>query len=55
MRLEADLRESVDLLQEMTNHYAGLANSGDAGFWDPRKEKEVKAAREFIAKHSVKP
>jgi len=43
------LRDMSDCLEDMTNHYAELANSGDCGFWDPEKESEVVAARKMIA------
>jgi hypothetical protein len=32
-------------LRGITDRYVELANSGDAGFWDPEKEGEVIAAR----------
>ena len=36
-------------LAAITAHYVSLANSGDAGFWDPEKEEEVIAARHALA------
>lgn len=43
------LRDMSDCLEDMTNHYAELANSGDCGNWNPEKESEVIAARRMIA------
>lgn len=44
------IEELVGALEMMTEHYARLANSGDAGFWDPEDETEVRKARTIIAK-----
>lgn len=45
--LTGDLCKALDGLLE---RYVELINSGDAGFWDPEKEKEVIAARAALAK-----
>ena len=37
-------------LAHMVEHYISLADSGDAGFWNPEEEPEVKAARAVLAK-----
>jgi hypothetical protein len=34
--------------QTMLQRYLDLANSGDAGFWDPEKELEVIALRDAL-------
>lgn len=39
----------VSALEEMTDTYCDLANSGDAGFWDPEKTDGVKHARAALA------
>ena len=49
-RLIAAAPELLDALREMLDRYVSLANSGDAGFWNPETELEVKAARAAIAK-----
>ena len=38
----AAMREA---LEEITNYYCRLVNSGDCGFWNPEDDEEVKAAR----------
>lgn len=48
-RQEAQTRDLVDCLSDMTEHYVELAGCGDCGFWDPEKELEVIAARKMIA------
>lgn len=44
------LPELVEALENMTERYVGLINSGDAGNWNPEKELEVIAARKALAK-----
>ncbi len=43
------LRDRVAVLEEaltgLLNHYTGMVNSGDCGFWDPENESVVKSAR----------
>lgn len=39
----------VGALQSLLDRYLELANSGDAGFWDPEEEPEVIAARAALA------
>jgi hypothetical protein len=39
-------------LKGMLDRYVGLANSGDAGYWDCEQEDEVIAAREALAQGS---
>ena len=41
----AQLAAAREALEKMLNHYTSLANSGDAGFWDPETEPEVIQAR----------
>ena len=47
------LQEERDMLlaalKDMTERYASLVNSGDAGNWDPEDEDEVRQARFAIA------
>ena len=49
-RLIAAAPDMWAALQSMVGHYVELAESGDAGFWDPNTEPEVVAARAAIAK-----
>lgn len=49
-RLIAAAPDILTALRAMTQRYVDLANSGDAGFWDPEEEDEVIAARAAIAK-----
>jgi hypothetical protein len=39
------LREA---LAALLDRYTRLVNSGDAGFWDPEEEDEVKLARQAL-------
>lgn len=39
----------LSALVEVLEHYCSLANSGDAGFWNPEDEPEVKRARAVLA------
>lgn len=48
--LLASAPELLAALQTLLNDYVELVNSGDAGFWDPEEEAQVKAARAAIAK-----
>lgn len=43
------IRDMADCLDDMTNHYAELINSGDAGNWNPEEEQEVMAARKMVS------
>lgn len=46
----ADAIEALEgALAELTEHYIVLANSGDAGNWDPEKEASVIRARHALA------
>lgn len=46
----ADTIEALhEALAAITDHYVSLANSGDAGFWDPEKEEPVIRARHALA------
>lgn len=40
----------VAALKAMVEWHCDLANSGDAGFWDPEEDAQVKAARAALAK-----
>lgn len=42
--------EMFEALSGLLDRYLSLANSGDAGFWNPEKEDEVIAARAALAK-----
>lgn len=49
--LEIALSINKDLnaaLRNITERYCDLVNSGDAGHWNPEKEKEVIAARKAM-------
>lgn len=46
---EARLREA---LERLLNHYVELVISGDAGFWDPEKERVVIEARAALKEDS---
>lgn len=37
-----------DALKNTLEKYVALANSGDAGFWDPENEDHVRAARQAL-------
>lgn len=50
LRLIASAPELLESLEEMVSEYANIANSGDAGFWDPEKNEKVIKARAAIAK-----
>lgn len=52
-RVKAENVELVEALRAMTDHYAELINSGDAGFWNPEDEQPVIKARALIAKHTA--
>ncbi len=43
--LKAEVERLRDALVAILDRYVGLANSGDAGFWNPEDEEEVIAAR----------
>jgi hypothetical protein len=43
--------ELVGALKAATKQWIDLANSGDAGFWNPEEDDHVIAARALIAKH----
>lgn len=45
----AELASARKTLAAMTELYCELANSGDAGFWDPEKVPEVIAARSVLS------
>jgi hypothetical protein len=48
----------VGALQSLLDRYLELANSGDAGFWDPEEEPEViaaRAARAALRAHTAQP
>lgn len=49
-RLIAAAPDLLEALKTCLSTYVDLANSGDAGFWDPEKEAHVQAARAAIAK-----
>jgi hypothetical protein len=42
-------QELARMLNALLEHYLRLANSGDAGNWDPEQETVVVLAREHIA------
>jgi hypothetical protein len=55
----AELRARVEKAEAMavalkviTEHYVRLANSGDAGFWEPEDETQVKMARAALAAYA---
>ncbi len=48
-RLIAAAPATQAALQVLLEHYLSLANSGDAGFWDPEAEPEVIAARAALS------
>jgi len=37
-------------LEDLLEHYLSLANSGDAGFWNPEEEEQVINARKALVK-----
>lgn len=41
-------RTMIEALEGMLKHYVTLANSGDAGFWDPETESPVLRARALL-------
>ncbi len=47
--------EMYDAIKRLLDRYTTLANSGDAGFWDPEEENEVKLARGAISRAEGKP
>ena len=49
-RLIAAAPELLESLKFLLARYVQIANSGDAGFWDPEKEPPVMEARAAIAK-----
>lgn len=51
-RLLARIAALEDALRVVTEHYVSLANSGDAGFWNPEEEPEIIAARKALGKGS---
>ncbi len=53
-QLERDKAELEKALHNMTEHYADLINSGDAGNWNPEEEPVVISAREQLSKHTTK-
>lgn len=50
--LERRCRNLEAALKGVLDRYVGLANSGDAGYWDCEQEDEVIAAREALAQGS---
>lgn len=50
VRLLKTAPELLEALKGLLEHYVSLVESGDAGFWNPEKEAEVKASRSAIAK-----
>lgn len=42
--------DMYEALRGLLDRYVGLVNSGDAGFWDPEKERPVSMARAALAK-----
>lgn len=42
--------DMLDALEGILAHYVALAESGDAGFWNPEMEPQVLAARAAIKK-----
>lgn len=49
-RLIAAAPDLLQALEAMTALYVDLANSGDAGFWDPEKNEEVIKSRAAMLK-----
>lgn len=49
-QLLSDNEEMEKALIVIFERYLSLANSGDAGFWDPEDEDEVKLARTTLQK-----
>lgn len=43
--------KELNILKGVVKRYVDLAESGDAGFWNPHEEMEIKAAEELIKKH----
>lgn len=41
-------KEVKKALRDLLEHYLALANSGDAGFWDPETEEQVINARKAL-------
>ena len=55
--IKAALNSHEELLaasKSLLRHYEQLVDSGDAGNWNPRKEKEVIALRKAISKAEAK-
>lgn len=48
--MSEEYAELLTALRAILKKYVDLANSGDAGNWDPELEEEVIAARAAIAK-----
>jgi DNA repair exonuclease SbcCD ATPase subunit len=48
-QLETENKRLREALEKLLDHYLELANSGDAGFWDPEKELEVIGARKALS------
>jgi hypothetical protein len=49
-RLIIAVPELLEALQGLLTKYCSLVKSGDAGFWNPETEVEVKTARAALAK-----
>ncbi len=47
-------KELSDALEAMLNHYLRLAESGDAGNWNPEEEDVVKRVRKVLAEHDFR-
>ena len=47
---EALFNELTDRSTVLLEHYVALANSGDAGFWNPEHEPEIQNIRETLNK-----
>lgn len=46
---EGSVKLLLHVLQQMTERYCALVNSGDAGSWDPEQDSEVSNARTTMA------
>lgn len=49
-RLISAAPDMYEALDKFVEHYVGMINSGDCGFWNPEDEDFVKAARAALAK-----
>ncbi|MFM6996942.1 MAG: hypothetical protein ACKOXL_07605, partial [Limnohabitans sp.] len=43
------IEQAREALEAILDHYVNLANSGDAGFWNPEEEPEVIGVRAALA------